>query len=366
MQFTKNDTLLVKGVAILMMMLHHCFTSPDRYAGYDIDFMFIGKGYTVMLASFCKICVSLFVFLSGYGIVMGLKKQDNLTGKVCANQIKRRLWSLMTGFWFVFIISIVATLIFDRSMFDVYKDEYLPNSVFFVLVDFFGLSELFGTPTLIGTWWYMSLAIIIVIITPIFYVIMKKFGSIPLFVITFCLCGFYKDENYDMVRWLFTLALGMYSAEYNILAKFAQKKIVKSSVWDYIIKFIAFTGILILCIKFREKGDYTVSYIRDGIIPMFVVLYSFTILAKIPVLNKVLIYLGKHSMNIFLFHTFLRAYFLKDFIYSFKYPIVIVTVLTVLSLICSIIMEFVKEKIHYKQFTDFIFKKLTIKSNSQP
>lgn len=359
MQFTKQDTLLVKGVAILMMMLHHCFTSADRYAGYDIDFGLLGEGYTVEIASFCKICVSLFVFLSGYGITVSLKKQSNLSGAVCALQIKRRLWSLMSGFWFVFIISVILTLIIDRDMFNVYRDYYFPDSVLFFVVDFLGLSELFGTPTLIGTWWYMSLAIIIVVITPIFYVVFKKFGAVTLFVITFCLCGFYKDNNYDMVRWMFTLALGMYSAEHNLLAKLAEKKIIKKINWlDYTVKFILYTVIFMALVVLRQKADYTVSYLRDGLIPMFVVFYSYTILSKIPVLNKVLIFLGKHSMNMFLFHTFLRAYFLKDFIYSLKYSVVIVVVLTVISLISSIILEFIKEKIKYQKLMDFLYQKL--------
>lgn len=76
MQFTKQDTLLVKGVAIIMMMVHHCYTTPDRYAGYVIDFGFVGEEITVMISSFFKICVSIFVFLSGYGITVSLNKQE--------------------------------------------------------------------------------------------------------------------------------------------------------------------------------------------------------------------------------------------------------------------------------------------------
>ena len=37
-QFTKYETNIIKGIAILMMLLHHCFTSPERYKGYQIIF----------------------------------------------------------------------------------------------------------------------------------------------------------------------------------------------------------------------------------------------------------------------------------------------------------------------------------------
>ena len=68
MQFSKQDTALVKGVAILMMLAHHCFESPYRYAGYELNFFPFTESQTVEIASFFKICVALFAFLSGYGI----------------------------------------------------------------------------------------------------------------------------------------------------------------------------------------------------------------------------------------------------------------------------------------------------------
>lgn len=359
MQFTKQDTLLVKGVAIIMMIVHHCFAGPDRYAGYEINFGFVGEEVTVMISGFFKICVGIFVFLSGYGITVSLMKQETLKTADYALQIKKRICSLMSGYWFIFIVSFVLSLIIDRTMFRVYKDASMINSVFFVVADFLGLANLFGTPTFIGTWWYMSLAIIIVVITPVFFAILKKYGAFSLFIITFCLCGFYKEKNYEMVRWLFTLALGMWAAERNILAKWAQKRIIsKSNRADYLLKLLLYSAALVACVFIRQRADYTVSYLRDGLIPMFVVFYCYAIVSKIPVVNKVLIFFGKHSMNIFLFHTFLRAYYLKDFIYSLKYPGLIVFVLIGLSLICSVIFEFVKDKIKYNKLIDCLFKRI--------
>lgn len=63
MEFTKKDTALVKGVAILMMLFHHCFVSAERYAGYEMDFFPLTESQTITIASFFKICVALFVFL---------------------------------------------------------------------------------------------------------------------------------------------------------------------------------------------------------------------------------------------------------------------------------------------------------------
>ena len=166
MQFTKKDTSLVKGVAILMMLFHHCFESTGRYAGFEMNFFPLTESQTVTIASFFKICVALFVFLSGYGIAKTLEKtpEDGYKRQIC-----RRTFSLMSGFWFIFVLSIISSAIIMPSMLNVYNDPHIINRFIFVLYDFLGLSELFGTPTLIGTWWYMSLALIIIAIMPALY-----------------------------------------------------------------------------------------------------------------------------------------------------------------------------------------------------
>lgn len=360
MEFTKNDTNLIKGVAIIMMIFHHCFLGADRYAGYDISFGILGEYYTVMLSSFCKICVSVFVFLSGYGITISLSKINMSNSIEIKSQVTKRYFGMMSGFWFIYIISLIATFLLDSSYLSLYKGKHIIDGPFFAFCDFLGLANLFGTPTLNGTWWYMSLAIIIVAIMPIFYGIYKKYGSIVILVLTFCACGIFGQKNVDMVRWLFTLALGMICADKNFLPKWKQIKIIKNSKYiDLILRFIIGTFLVIACVYVRQKIDWTVSYLRDGIIPMYIILYCYTFFADIPVLKNVLVYLGKHSMNIFLTHTFIRYHFFGDFTYSFKYPALIVSVLLGVSLVLSICIDALKKYTGYNKLTGYVIKKLT-------
>lgn len=359
MQFTKNDTNIVKGAAIIMMMLHHCFLAPERYSGYEIEFGPVGEGYTVLVSAFFKICVGLFVFLSGYGISISLSRVDLNDRKQCENQIKKRMLSLMSGYWFIYALSVIAALIIDRGMFTVYKNKFFPNSIIFVVADVLGLAELFGTPTFNGTWWYMSLAIIIVAIIPLFYLIYKKFGEFVPIMVTFILCYIFEKQNYDMVRWLLVMVIGMICAERNLLVKWAQFRFIKKSEWaDWLIKLIVYTPIAVLLVFARQYCRYTMCF-HDAIIPVFYVFYIFAVVSKIPVIDKVLVFLGKHSMNIFLSHTFLRAYFLKDFLYSLKYPVVIVTVLTVLSLLLSIVIDLLKKYTGYDKLVNKLIQKVT-------
>ena len=36
--FTRQQSMAIKGIAIIMMMIHHCFLDESRYAGFHVDF----------------------------------------------------------------------------------------------------------------------------------------------------------------------------------------------------------------------------------------------------------------------------------------------------------------------------------------
>ena len=51
MMFSKNDTLKIKGIAILMMYIHHFYLSADRYGKYAVDFFPLTETIAVYIAS---------------------------------------------------------------------------------------------------------------------------------------------------------------------------------------------------------------------------------------------------------------------------------------------------------------------------
>ena len=59
-------------------------------------------------------------------------------------------------------------------------------------------------------------------------------------------------------------------------------------------------------------------------------------------------YLGKHSMNIFLFHTFIFYFWFQDFVYSSRIPIIIFLTLLAICLPISIVLEWIKKYTIYK------------------
>ena len=73
-QFSKKDTNIVKGVAIIAMLFHHCYTTNIKFKAHGVLFAPFSKSTVVTLSLWAKVCVGIFVFLSAYGITISLKK----------------------------------------------------------------------------------------------------------------------------------------------------------------------------------------------------------------------------------------------------------------------------------------------------
>lgn len=72
---------------------------------------------------------------------------------------------------------------------------------------------------------------------------------------------------------------------------------------------------------------------------VFVVLFSMVSVGSVPA--KVLTFLGKHSMNIWLIHTWICIRLFHEFVFGLHYPIVIYLFVLFVSLAVSIFVEFV-------------------------
>ena len=71
LELSLNDTMLLKGVALLLLLAHHLFYQG---IGYN-DVHLYGNHYLVKeIGIISKLCVAIFVFLSGYGLTVNADK----------------------------------------------------------------------------------------------------------------------------------------------------------------------------------------------------------------------------------------------------------------------------------------------------
>jgi len=79
---------------------------------------------------------------------------------------------------------------------------------------------------------------------------------------------------------------------------------------------------------------------------------SFAVFSEPFITSRPLDYLGKHSANIFLFHTFIVTYFFSKQLYSLHSWLLITAVLVFSCLAISWIIEKVKQLAHFAEFSN--------------
>ncbi len=115
---TRTNTKQLKAVAILLMLAHHLFTFPDRIP-YDLSpatsIMISNLEFTQCIGTFGKICVSIFMFLGGYGLYAS-SITDNDGIQIPKNSLSRHIFSLYTAYWKVFLIFVpIGFLLFHHQ-----------------------------------------------------------------------------------------------------------------------------------------------------------------------------------------------------------------------------------------------------------
>lgn len=360
--FSKTDSLCLKGIAITIMMFFHCFCNVERFEDYTVIFSPFSQNFIVKLTSSFNICVSIFAFITGYGLYLSARGRCSASKSIKKWAVDRYI-KTFSGYWFIYILSFIITYIYKNYPHQVYLKKGFTRGVFYILTDFLGFSDVIGTPTLCGTWWYMSAALIFIVLVPIIIKISKEIGYIPIIVNIVVLprvldIGYLTGTN--PYSFLLALIAGMIFAQFNAFEKLLNIKLIRNNKIDNIIQFVLWTVLLTaslyIWIRIQKSKFWEYHYALQPLISIF---YCRKYIIRIPVINKILEFLGRHSMNIFLVHTFFRYVFFSEFIYGFKYFWLIVLVLLGVSLCVSILIELLKKVIHYDELISKLSKKIT-------
>lgn len=369
MKFTKEHTMQMKGIAIIILLFHHCFLNAQRWATVPYEKLATTKGWgyypisfapfsshTIQyLASFSKICVAMFVFMTGYGMWVSYESQKKKT--TMSNYIKKRMVTLMIGFLIIFVVTEILAIPTGRFI-EVYGHDF--RSVVYMIIDALGLAKLLGTPLFCLTWWYMSLAIVLIMIFPFVHSIMEKYQWVVVVasIIVPRACGF--GQSTDLFRYLLAYTLGMYFAQHDLLARIKEKFMEQNVAGKLLSLIVSLIGLAVI-IKCRQNAWIGWKYLDfwDGFAAMYVIVNSYIYILNGKWIVKGLGFLGKHSMNIFLIHSFYRDVFFHEFTYSFYYAWLDYIVLMAISLVTSIVLEWFKKLIRYEKFIDWVKRLVT-------
>lgn len=344
--FDKIESLKVKGIAILLLLFHHLFYNLDRVNSSGMKYILFTKENVSIVAVMARICVWLFAFVSVYGLTLQYENKKESVGHFIA----RRWVALMKSYWFVYVLVVVFTIIGDADAINVYEGNGL-----YVVLDFMGWADFFGTPTLQGGWWYMCFAQILLILIPVFSSICKKFGYVSV------LIGFVglqytgdgigsiyggKYSNYFLVAILAVLCV-----QNKFLDKMLARPRTKTAKYMLVI-----SAFLLMAFKYElsRVDEWQLGSLINAVVSLLICWFTCCYIKRDGRFGNALKFLGEHSGNIFLIHTvYITRY--SQVIYWSKNPAISFCTLLVISILSSIFCEYIKKKIQYSNWIDKIF-----------
>ncbi len=332
--FPKESSEIAKGVAILLMLFYHLFSNAQDNQIMQVNFSPLPEDLFLMFAKFGNICVSVFVFLTAFGISTKLFATGEFTLKDAYRSTYKRAGKLFLNFFLVFVIvNLLWFKYFDYAL--LYGAG--KQGVLAFLADALSLSHFFGTPTLNMTWWYMSIAYTLVFLVPFLAYLCKKTGY-PFLAAAFLIPFLFPMQN-DISRYFFVMAFGITAAYGNWFEKVLNCKI------PIVVRAILEIAFLVFSVFARENEfvQTNLLYLADAFFAFGIILFAGDILAIIPGVKQVFAFLGHYSMDMYFTHTFFYLILYRDYIFRFRYAGVTFLLLVIVTLLFSVFIELIKK-----------------------
>lgn len=333
--FTKDHTLITKGILVIMLLAHHVFYKDDALP-HNIDTIIKDTKVFYDIASYCKICIAGFAFLTAYGMTQKFKKMNSNDPKSYFTVTVKRLLKLELSIAIIYIFAVLyKRFVVVQSLQELYREEgeSVAAMLLNMVIDMLGLADYSQTPLINVTWWYLSYAILLITAMPFIYMAYRKFRY--LLILAGCLLPYaVLNSEVSFALLLPVVILGTAFSYEDWFAKLQCRHKWQGAVRLMISMFLLYTAYLCYITTNR-----VFSFTLAAVIPYV----AFQFVSRIPGINICLKYLGKHATNIFLVHTFIYRYYYTDFIYSFHYAPYILLVLLGTSLCVSIVIELLKK-----------------------
>ena len=344
--FTKDDSKVCKGMAILLLLFHHLFYNEKRVASSGLTFGIISYDTVRVLAIMARICVWIFVFISAYGLTYSY---EHLTRERTIRFVPSRWFALLSQFTPVFFLACIFLTLFGIDVFGRYE-----GNVLYILLDALAVSDLFSTPTLSGVYWYMCFAQVIVVLIPIVSLFCKRIPLTAGMPLLFCVIqylpkGIASPSGGEYINYLACIMLGCYMY-YN--DKFFLCPESKKQRW-YLFTLDSVIAILLLISEYKVRL-FDVWHMRSflsAFSAMFICRCISLVSNDHGVVNRLLINLGIHSGNMFLCHAFLYNYFPKILYWS-RSPLFAYLTLVVLSYLISCCIEVIEVSSGYRRMAE--------------
>lgn len=314
---TKNDTRVIKGAAVILMLMHHMWAFQERIADGGLKGLIpLGNTYFfVFLGHFGKVCVPLFFFLGGYGLAKRYegRKFDALG----------RLKKLYLSYWKVFVIFIPIAFLFFGN-----QGVYAADASFCGRYNVFSVTELvLNFLAILDTynyeWWFLRCYMLMILCFPLIRYAAGKCGPAAKFliilIITVLFGKVFPDVWYAFIGdarqgnviydsffcmgepFYACFVMGVFCAGNDLLDRI-------SAFLDRAGRFRAAAEILLILTVILVRQVLLRKYFDFLYAPLLSVIIS-DLARRLPAIGKIFEAFGQESTNIWFIHSFFCYYF---------------------------------------------------------
>lgn len=332
-----KDSQIIKGIAILTMYFQHLYSTTSRYEEFGLTGLIGSASIMELIAVACHVCVCLFVFVTAYGIAIQEKEHLYNRDSYIKNSI-RRYSELLKQFAAVFLILLFLSYIFnlEYGAAEAWGESQI-SRIIGILCNATGMAAVFQVPWFSASWWYLSLAMLLIFMVPILHIVVRKLGPYAsVFLSLFLVQSFGLDTVMDgLPRYLIVVVAGIIFAEYNIFERTEHYIETKKGLGYFLVAVI----LIAIPVTAVMKSHMQSKYLLDAVMAVLVIELTQLCIKKIPCLNIALAFIGKYSLYMWLIHSFFTKYWFQKFTYSFKNIWVIFFVLVGITLFISICLS---------------------------
>lgn len=248
----------------------------------------------------------MFLFCSAYGLASQYVHAKSVLSDV--RFILRRLNKFYLNYWVVFIIFVPISIFFFHRPLSVAYGEHV-NIIQRLIYDLLGMQ---GTSSYNITWWFNKLIIIMYLLFPLLYRLVRfkpwlaLLGGLALM----RLSSHVPYNPVHVCTWLFPFVLGIVWKCYETKGRYLQEFFEKHK------SIAVFSSLCILLAMIVLRMYSPLDYDLDGFLSCSIALCVITIIRHLRYTTMALAFLGKHSMNIYMTHTFIYSYWGGGWLYA--------------------------------------------------
>lgn len=337
MRYTKEDAQMTQGIAILCMVILHlfCRTGSD-VLGTPLIWLNESTPLVFWFGFFAEICVPLYSICAGYAQMLLWEN-----GKSSFRSRAGRILRLMRNYWIVLVLFSVLGLIFDNGI-------AIPGT----LGKF--LKSLVLLHSYNGAWWYLNTYVILLALPPvvmllpvhkmkltpgllfcavfhILWYLVNKLGFVPDTVSAPAAVQFMYKELVNLMNVIPYVWVGGFLCKYRVVYR----------LWSWFTHAIPTRYQKMLLLTAAIGGFVVTNIVHKAVFMGYVALAVFLLFnlwEKGQRTRRIMLFLGKHSTNIWLVHMFFYSGFLRGPVLAVRYPVLMLAALLALSVGASYVI----------------------------